>query len=84
MENMDVFDGIVAELRKNSPKLPKESSHRYKGPVWLYGIFWAVLLVGILISVMVNYPFVGLFGFMALILCSNVIYVKTQFRFKPR
>lgn len=83
MKNTDAFDGIVAELRKNSPKLPKEGSRQYKGPVWLYGIFWAVLLVGILISVMVNYPFVGLFGFMALIFCSNIIYIKTQFRPKP-
>ena len=50
MNDTDIFNSIVAQLRKESPDLPKGDSILDRGPLWLYGVLWALSFIFIVVS----------------------------------
>ena len=84
MNDTDIFNSIVAQLRTESPDLPKGDSILDRGPLWLYGVLWALSFIFIVVSLVVNYPLAGLLGFIVLVACSNTIVSKVQPRFRRK
>lgn len=84
MNDTDIFNSIVAQLRKESPDLPKGDSFLHRGPLWLYGVLWALSFIFIVVFLVVNYPLAGLLSFILLVACSNIIVSKVQPRFRRK
>lgn len=78
MNDADVFNSIIEQLRKESPEMPKGTPIRYRTSLGLYGALWVMSFVCIIVSLVVNYPLMGLLFFIVLVACSNIILSKVQ------
>ncbi len=84
MNDTDVFNSIVKQLRHESPELPKEESLPHRGPLGLYVALCALSFILIIVSLVANYPLAGLPCFLILVACSNAIVFKVQPRLQRK
>lgn len=84
MNDTDVFNSIVDQLRKESPELSKRESLLYRGPLGLYAALCALSFIFIIVSLVANYPLAGLLCFLILVACSNAIVFKVQPRLQRK
>lgn len=83
MDDTRDFDSIVDQLRKEYVQSP--SDHRPgTRALWLSGIVLAAGAVVIVVSLVVNRPYLGLAGFLAMVFAGNVTVGEAQGRFRRR
>jgi len=83
MDDTRDFDSIVDQLRKEYMPSPSDRRPGTRA-LWLLGIVLAAGAVVIVVSLVVNLPYLGLAGFLAMVFAGNVTAREAQGRFRRR